>query len=185
MDKKIKILGIAGSLRQGSYNKMLLRAAAELAPTEAEIEICDIGALPMYNQDLETNAPPAVTEFINKIKNADAVLFVTPEYNYSIPGVLKNAIDWGSRPYGKNCWEDKPAAIMSASPGMLGGSRAQYGLRQILVAINMHALNRPEIFVPAVQEKFDKDGKLTDELTKAKIKEQLEALAAWTKRLQK
>jgi len=183
MDKQLLILGFAGSLRKGSYNKALLRAAAELLPEEARLEIFDLEGIPPFNQDLEKQIPERVREFKAKIKSADAILIATPEHNYSVPGVLKNAIDWASRPYGDNSFEGKPAAIMGASTGMLGGSRAQYHLRQILVFLDMHAVNRPEVFVTFAGQKIDEQGMLTDETTRKMIKQLIESLIAWTKRL--
>jgi chromate reductase len=179
----MKVAAFTGSLRKGSYNHGLLVAAQELAPAGMEIEILDVGLLPLYNQDLEANLPKAVADFKAKVKAADALLIATPEYNYSIPGVLKNAIDWGSRPYGDNSFEDKPAAILGASGGMTATARAQYHLRQTFVFLNVHALNRPECMVPAVQEKFDQNGKLVDQKTRDKIREVLEALVVWHDRL--
>ncbi len=125
METKLKILGFAGSLRVGSYNKALLRAAIELLPDNTTLEIFDLDGVPPFNQDLENDMPTKVKEFKSKIREADAILIATPEYNYSVPGVLKNAIDFASRPYGDNPFNDKPVAIMSASIGMLGGARAQ------------------------------------------------------------
>jgi len=182
-EKKIKVLGIAGSLRQGSFAKALLNNAKNLVPENMELEIFDIKDIPVFNQDFENDLPESIKIFKEKIKAADAILFVTPEYNYSIPGGLKNAIDAASRPYGNNSWEEKPVAIMSSSMGMLGGSRAQYHLRQVLVFLNMHALNRPEVMVPMVQDKFDDKLILTDDKTKQAIAEQLKALDAWTRKL--
>lgn len=181
MENKLKILGIAGSLRKGSYNKAVLEAAVGLAPEHAEVEVYErLGEIPLFNQDDESNLPEVVKEFKDKICDADAILFATPEYNYSIPGVLKNAIDWASRPYGDNAWEGKPVGIMSASGGMLGGARAQYQLRQVFVFLNMHPLNRPEVIIPSIQEKVDARGVVTDEHTKEKIAELLDSLAKWT-----
>ncbi len=179
----LKIVGIVGSLRTGSYNRALLNAARELVPEGVELEILEISTFPLFNQDMEQNLPPDVVQFKEKIKAADAVLFVTPEYNYSIPGVLKNAIDWGSRPYGQNSFDDKPVAIMGASMGMLGSARAQYQLRQTFVFLNMHAVNRPEVMVPSVQDKVDQNGVVTDAHTRDKIRELLEALVGHTRRL--
>ncbi|MDP2932019.1 MAG: NAD(P)H-dependent oxidoreductase, partial [Chloroflexota bacterium] len=139
--------------------------------------------IPLFNQDLEKSVPEKVKEFKAQIRSADAILMATPEHNYSIPGVLKNAIDWASRPYGDNSFEGKPVAVMSASTGMLGGARAQYHLRQVFVFLNMHPLNRPEVFVTFANQKFDEKGKLTDEKTKEFIKQLLEALVAWTRKL--
>lgn len=185
MSQPITILGFAGSLRRNSYNKALLRAAMELIPKDAKLEIFDMEGIPQFNQDLETRMPEKVKEFKAKIRKADAILIVTPEYNYSIPGVLKNAIDWASRPYGDNSFEDKPVAIMGASPGMIGTARAQYHLRQVCVFPNMHLINRPEIFVTFAHEKFDEKGRLKDEKTREIIRELLHSLITWTRRLKR
>ena len=185
MMTKISILGLAGSLRKGSYNKTLLRAAMEMVPADAELEIFDLEVLPPFNQDLENQPPEKVKEFKAKIRAADAILIATPEYNYSIPGVLKNAIDNASRPYGDNAFDGKSVAIMGASIGMLGTARAQYHLRQSLVFLNMYPLNQPEVMVPFAQEKIDQNGRVTDPKTREKIKELLEALVIWTRKLKK
>jgi len=185
MDKPIIILGFAGSLRKDSYNKALLRVAIELVPKSAKLEIIDLEGIPPFNQDLENRMPEKVKEFKAKIKVADAILIATPEHNYSIPGVLKNAIDWASRPPGDNSFEGKPVAIMSASPGTLGGARAQYHLRQVLVSLNMHAINRPEVIVASADKKIDEKGKLADEKTRKKIRQLLENLVDWTKKLER
>ncbi len=185
MDQKISILAFGGSLRKGSYNKALLRAAQEMVPSDARLEVFDIAGIPAFNQDLETNPPPIVKEFKAKIRAADAILMATPEYNYSIPGFLKNAIDSASRPYGDNAFDGKPVALMGASVGTLGTARAQYHLRQSCVFLNMHPLNQPEVMVPLAQEKIDKDGKVTDQKTREKIRELLESLVAWTRRLKR
>lgn len=179
----INILGMAGSLRKGSYNRALLRAAAALAPADTRLEICDLEGIPPFNADLEPDMPAIVKNFKAKVKAADAILFVTPEYNYSIPGVLKNAIDWASRPYGDNSWEGKPAAIMSASTGMLGGARAQYHLRQTFVFLDMHPVNRPEVMVTFATQKFDEQGNLTDPKAIELIGGLLKALAAWARKV--
>ncbi len=183
MSKKIKILGFAGSLRKGSYNKALLRAALEQVPDNAELEIFDLEGMPLFNQDLELNYPEKVKEFKKKIRAADALLIATPEYNYSVPGVLKNAIDCASRPPGDNSFDGKPVAIMSASIGMLAGARAQYHLRQTFVYLDMYPVNRPEVMVPFAADKIDSSGRVTDEKTRQKVKELLESLIAWTERL--
>jgi chromate reductase len=175
-NNKVSILGFAGSLRKGSYNKALLRAAVELAPKDVNIEIFDLEGIPPFNQDLESAIPGRVKEFKSKIRSSDAILIATPEHNYSVPGVLKNAIDWASRPYGDNSFDGKPVAILSASTGMLGGARAQYHLRQVFVFLNMSALNKPEVFVNFAAQKFDEQGRLTDEKTRELIKTLLEAL---------
>jgi chromate reductase len=183
MEKIVNILGFAGSLRKDSYNRSLLRAALELVPKDARLETFDLDGIPPFNQDLENQPSEKVKEFKAKIRAADAILIVTPEYNYSIPGVLKNAIDCASRPYGDNAFEHKPVAIMGASIGMGGSARAQYHLRQCFVFLTCFALNQPEVIVPFAQEKIDKEGKLTDQKTREKIKELLESLVAWTKKL--
>lgn len=179
----IKILGMAGSLRKDSYNRSALRVAKQETPPDAELEIFDLEGIPVFNQDFEFQMPQRASEFKEKIKSADAILLVTPEYNYSVSGVLKNAIDWGSRPYGNNSWEGKPVAIMSASPGLLGGARAQYHLRQMFVTLNMHPLNFPEVMIAAAHQKFDEQGKCTDEETRKRIRQLVEALVDWTKKL--
>jgi chromate reductase len=185
MEQKISILAFGGSLRKGSYNKALLRAAQEMVPSDARLEVFDIAGIPIFNQDLETNQPAVVKEFKAKIRAADAVLIATPEYNYSIPGFLKNAIDGASRPYGENAFDGKPVAFMGASVGMLGTARAQYHLRQSCVFLNMHPLNQPEVMVPFAQDKVDENGRVTDQKTRDKIKELLEALVVWARRVKK
>ncbi len=184
MNNRIKILGFAGSVRKGSFNRALLRAAVELCPKEAEIETFDLEGIPPFNQDLEGSPHPLVKEFKAKIKAADALLIVTPEYNYSIPGVLKNAIDSASRPYGDSAFAGKPVAMMGASIGMLGTARAQYHLRQSCVFLDMYPLNQPEVMVPFAHEKIDeKTGKVTDQKTRDKIGELMKALVIWTLRM--
>jgi len=183
MDKKVHILGFAGSLRKQSYNKAILAAALEMVPENATLEIFDLEGIPSFNQDLENQPPDKVREFKSKIRAADAILIATPEYNYSIPGVLKNALDWASRPYGDNAFDRKPVAIMGASVGMLGTARAQYDLRRSFVFLNMFPLNQPEVMVPLAQDKVNSSGKLTDEKTREKIAELLRSLADWTRRM--
>src|SRR6184192_2933923 len=157
MNKPIRILGIAGSLRRGSYNRAALRAATKLAPKGATVETFELDGIPPFNQDEEQNPPAKVTELKRRIREADAILFVTPEYNYSVSGVLKNAIDWASRPYGDSAWDGKPAGIMGASGGAVATARAQYHLRQILVYLNMPALPQPEVLIGSAHEKFDQN----------------------------
>jgi len=185
MDKKLSILGFAGSLRKNSFNKALLRAALELAPPDVKLELFDLEGIPPFNQDLEGQPPERVKEFKAKIRAADAILIATPEYNYSIPGVLKNAIDWASRPYGDNAFDGKPVALMGASIGVLGTARAQYHLRQCFVFLNMYPLTRPEVMVPFAHDKIDQAGRVTDSKTREAIKELLESLVAWARRLKK
>jgi chromate reductase, NAD(P)H dehydrogenase (quinone) len=183
MNKPIRILGIAGSLRKASYNQGALRAAVELAPEGATIEIFDLDGIPAFNQDDDQNPPEKVAELKSKIREADAILFATPEYNYSVPGVLKNAIDWASRPYGDSAWDGKPAAIMGASVGGIATARAQYHLRQIMVFLNMFPINQPEVMIGNAGEKFDEQGNLTDEATKKIIGQLLQNLVDWTNRV--
>ena len=183
MPNTLKILGIPGSLRKASLNLGLLRAARELAPEGTSVEIFALEGIPPFNQDDESRLPARIVELKTKVREADALIFATPEYNYSVPGVLKNAIDWGSRPYGDNVWTGKPVAIMGASPGSLGTARAQYHLRQTLVCLDMHPLNKPEVLIGQAAAKFDAAGNLTDEDTRKHIRKLLDALAAWTRQL--
>ena len=183
MEKQIKILAFAGSLRKGSYNKALVRAAVEVAPENVVMEVFDLEGIPPFNQDLESTPTQRVKEFKEKIRAADALLIATPEYNYSIPGVLKNAIDWASRPKQGNPFEGKPVAIMSASIGKLGGARAQYHLRQSFVFLNMHPVNQPEVMLSSAAENVDANGRLTNEQTRTLIKQLIEVLVTWTNRL--
>lgn len=173
---KVSILGFAGSLRKGSFNKAILRAAAELLPENATLEIFDLEGIPPFNQDLEGQPTQIVKEFKAKIRAADAILIATPEYNYSIPGVLKNAIDCASRPYGDNAFARKPVAIMGASPGMLGTARAQYHLRQSFVFLDVYTVNSPEVMVPFAGDKIDASGRLTDPKAKELIAELIKSL---------
>ena len=185
MDHKLKVLGFAGSLRIGSYNNALLRAAADFIPEDVTLEIFDIDGIPPFNQDVESDIPKNVKDFKSKIREADAILIATPEYNYSVPGVLKNAIEWASRPNGDNPFNEKPIAIMSASIGMLGGARAQYHLRQIFVYLNMYPINRPEVIVTFAQNKFDSNGKLIYENIQNFLRKLLQNLVNWTRQLRK
>jgi chromate reductase, NAD(P)H dehydrogenase (quinone) len=178
----IKILGIAGSLRKGSFNKSALKAAQGLVPAGATLDILELPDLPGFNQDNEKSPPAAVTDMKAKIRAADAILLVTPEYNYSIPGVFKNAIDWCARPYGDSAWKGKPAAIMGASAGVLGTGRAQYDLRKVMVFLDMPAVNQPEVMISAAASKFDPSGNLTDETAKKLIGQLLANLCELAKR---
>jgi chromate reductase len=183
MNSPLTILGIAGSLRKGSYNHLALKAAQELAPEGAQIEIFGLQGIPLFNQDEEKHPPAIVTDFKNRIRAADAILLVTPEYNYGVPGLLKNAIDWASRPYGDSAWNGKHVAVMSAAAGMLGGARAQYQLRQSFVFLNMHPINQPEVMIAQAHEKFDAEGNLTDETAKKLIRQLLHNLVTMTRRM--
>lgn len=186
-DRKISVLGIAGSLRRGSYNSAALRAAQELAPEGMEVGIFGgLRDIPPYDDDVrqEQGYPPAVQDLRARIKAADALLVVTPEYNYSVPGVLKNAIDWASRPP-EQPFDGKPVAIMGASPGALGTARAQYHLRQMFVFLNGMVLNRPEVMIAQAATRFDAEGRLTDEKTREFVHALLVALKDWTERLRR
>jgi chromate reductase len=180
---QLRVLGFAGSLRQGSYNRMALRAAIELAPAGMAIETFEIAPIEPYNEDVKQKGfPPVVQDFREKIRAADALLIVTPEYNYSIPGVLKNAIDWASRPPDQP-FLGKPIAIMGASPGRLGTARAQYHLRQCFVFLNALVLNQPEVMIAGAAQMFDDQGRLTDPPTREFVGKLLTALADWTRRV--
>jgi chromate reductase, NAD(P)H dehydrogenase (quinone) len=179
-----RILGIAGSLRRESFNKAALRAAQKLVPQGATLEIFEIDGIPLFSQDDEKSPPAKVVEFKRKIREADAILIVTPEYNYSVPGVLKNAIDWASRPYGDSAWAKKPVAVMGASAGALGTARAQYHLRQMFVFLDMYAVNQPEVMIAGAAQRFDAQGNLTDDMSKKLIQQLLQNLVAWTQRVE-
>ena len=176
MADQISILGIAGSLRRESYNKAALRAAQGLCPEGAKLEIYDLAGLPLFNQDEEKHPTPKVAEFKQKIRAADAILISTAEYNYGLPGVLKNAIDCASRPYGDSAWSGKPIAIMSAAMGTAGGLRAQYQLRQCFVFLNLEAVVQPEVAIGNAPQRFDAAGNLTDETSKKMIAQLLQNL---------
>ena len=177
------VLGIAGSLRRGSFNAATLHAAQELAPAGMTIERYDIAPIPLYNEDVRQQGFPAPVEDLRaRIRAADGLLIVTPEYNYSIPGVLKNAIDWASRPP-EQPFDGKPIGVMGASGGIHGTSRAQYHLRQCIVFLNGLVMNRPEVMIPAAQNKFDADGKLTDQTTRDFIVAHQAAFKTWVLRL--
>ncbi len=174
--RKIKIVGIVGSLRQESYNRSTLLAAKNLLPEGVSLEIVEISDIPLFNEDVEREGVPSVVvEFKNKLSTSDAIIIATPEYNYSIPGVLKNALDWASR--GEDSpLSSKPLAIMSASMGMLGGSRVQYHLRQVAVALNMMTINNPEVFIANAHQKFDSNGTLNDKYTEKMIEKLVKEL---------
>ena len=184
MEKQLKVLAFAGSLRKGSYNKALIRCAVEECPAGIAIEVFDLEGIPPYNDDQKQTPPDTVKAFKEKIRNADALLMATPEYNFSVSGVLKNAIDWASRPKEDTPLEGKPVAVMSASTGRFGGARAQYHLRQTFVFLNMHPVNKPEVMLSDAPNNVDADGRVTNEKTRQLVKQLLEALAAWTLRLQ-
>jgi chromate reductase len=174
---------IAGSLRKGSFSRMTAHALIALAPANVKCDIVEIGQLSLYNPDEDSGSPPAAwVAFRDRIRPADAVLFVTPEYNRSVPGALKNAIDVGSRPYGKSVWQSKPAAIMSVSPGAIGAFGANHHLRQSLVFLDMPTLQQPEAYVGHANTLFDDTGKLTNDGTRDFFKKFMETFAAWIER---
>jgi chromate reductase len=178
------VLGVAGSLRSGSYNRALLRAAVELSPPKMNIHEFDLTPIPLYNYDVERQGDPEpVTRFKRAIADADAVLIATPEYQQGVPGVLKNALDWASRPPGDSVLQEKPVAVIGASPGMTGTARAQTQLRQTLAYNSCPALTRPEVLVSRAHEKFDADGRLTDADAAKFLRELLVAFSNWMARL--
>ena len=182
MDKKLKILAIPGSLRKGSYNKKLLNAAIELKPDSLEIDVYELNEIPMFNSDVEKEGIPDVVEnFKQKIKEADGILIAAPEYNFSITGALKNAIDWASRMPATSPMLKKPVAIMGGSAGNGGTIRAQDHLRQILSHSNMMDMKRPGVYVTKIHEKFDENGKLTDEPLKAQLQKFMSSFENWIK----
>ncbi len=173
---------VVGSLRKGSFNRLTAQALMELAPDTLKLEIEEIRDLPLYDQDLDASPPAEWAAFKERIARADAVLFITPEYNRSVPGVLKNAIDVASRPYGKSAWNGKPAGVISVSPGAIGGFGANHHLRQSLVFLNMPAMQQPEAYIGNCAGLFDEQGKLTNESTRKFLKSFLDAFAAWVER---
>jgi chromate reductase len=181
----IKVLGICGSLRKGSYNMAALRTAIALKPPAMSVEVADISQFPLYNEDVRQQGfPPPVQKFREQIAAADALLFACPEYNYSMSGVLKNAIDWASRPPDQP-FAGKPCAILGAAAGMAGSARSQGDLRRSMVFLDMHPLNKPEVLIGQAQTKFDENGNLTDEAAKGFIRDMMAALAAWTRQVGK
>ena len=169
---------LVGSLRKGSYNRRMAKALAALAPAPLKLEIVEIGELALYNQDDDADPPAAWTSFRQRVKAADAVLFVTPEYNRSVPGVLKNAIDIASRPYGKSAWAKKPCAVVSVSPGAIGAFGANHHLRQSLVFLEMPCLQQ-EAYIGHANKLFDANGDLANEDTRAFFTKIMQAFAAW------
>ena len=180
-----RVAVVVGSLRKDSLNRKMAKALAAMAPPTLSLETVEIGQLPLYNQDDDASPPPASVAFKEKIAGADAVLFVTPEYNRSVPGVLKNAIDIASRPYGKSAWDGKPAGVMSVSPGAIGGFGANHHLRQSLVFLNMPALQQPEAYVGGAGDLFDESGGLKKPETKKFLDSFLAAFTAWIERTAK
>jgi chromate reductase len=184
----VRVLGVVGSLRKGSFNRALMDAVVEIAKAEAPglaFTIAEIDDIPLYNEDVRSQGYPAGAQrFRDQIAAAQALLFVSPEYNYSVPGVLKNAIDWGSRPPNQP-FSQKPFGVMGASGGMGGTARMQYHLRQIAVFLDMHPLNQPEIFLRSAKSLFSDDLKLTDQATRDAITKYVKAYEAWCRRFSK
>jgi chromate reductase len=176
------IVVIVGSLRKESFSRKMANALREVAPAALKLEIVEIGQLPLYNQDLDADPPAAWKEFRARVKQADGVIFVTPEYNRSIPAPLKNALDVGSRPYGQSAWDKKPAAVVSVSPGPIGGFGANHHLRQSLVFLNMPAMQQPEAYIGGADKLFDAAGKLTNDSTRGFITKVMEAYASWVEK---
>ena len=175
----IKIAAFSGSLRKESYTTKLIKAFKKLAPKDVELEIIEIGDLPFLNEDLEANLPQSVKNLHTSIEKADAILLATPEYNRSYTSVLKNALDWGSRPQGQNKWAKKPVAVIGCTPYALGAFGAQNHLRQVLVYLDMPTLQQPEFYLTSAAEKFNDAGELTDEETRKKITQSWEAFVKW------
>jgi chromate reductase len=179
MDKPMNVCVLVGSLRKASFNKMLASALLSLAPSSLKLDIVEIGQLALYSEDIEANAPAQWTAFRQRVKAADAVLFVTPEYNRSMPAVLKNALDVGSRPYGSSVWDRKPGAIVSSSPGAIGGFGANHHLRQSLVFLNVPTMQQPEAYLSHVDKLFDEHGKVASDGTRKFLQDFMQAFAKW------
>jgi chromate reductase len=180
MDRPMNVCVLVGSLREASFSGMLANALISLAPSSLQLDIVEIGQLPFYNQDLETDPAPAPwATFRQRIKAADAVLFVTPEYNRSVPAVLKNALDVGSRPYGNSVWDRKPGAVVSSSPGAIAAFGANHHLRQSLVFLNVPTLQQPEAYLSHVDKLFDEQGKLVSDGTGKFLQQFMQAFANW------
>ncbi|MGE8357902.1 MAG: NADPH-dependent FMN reductase [Microvirgula sp.] len=172
---------LVGSLRKESYNRRFALALSRLLPADFRLEFVDIGTLPLYNQDLDSQLPAAAVHFKQQIEAADALLFVTPEYNRSVPGVLKNALDWGSRPWGKNSWVGKPAAVAGTSPGAIGTALAQQHLRNILAYLDVQVLGQPEIFLQYKDGLIDDAGQIGNDDTRAYLQGFADRYAAWVR----
>lgn len=181
MSKSKDVVVLVGSLRKDSINRKVAKALMKLAPAELALDIVEIGDLPLYNEDLDTDTPPAAwVSFRERIARADAVLFVTPEYNRSVPAVLKNALDVGSRPYGKSAWDAKPGAVVSVSPGVLAAFGANHHLRQSLVFLNIFAMQQPEAYIGGAGDLFNDKGELESERTEKYLQNFIDSFAAWT-----
>jgi len=183
MQSKVGV--IVGSLRKTAFTRLMARALPELTPPSLKLTEIEIGHLPLYNQDLETESPPpAWTTFRSEVKGCDAILFLTPEYNRSMPGALKNSLDVGSRPWGQSAWSGKPAAIVSMSPGALGAMAANHHLRQVLMAVNLATMPYPEAYLSTVGTLFDDSGRLQSEETRQFLTTFLQAFELWIRKLQ-
>ncbi|MFK0089879.1 NADPH-dependent FMN reductase [Pseudomonas sp. NPDC090755] len=183
MSQVYSVAVVVGSLRKESFNRKVALALAELAPSNLKLSIIEIGNLPLYNEDIDVDPPAAYTTFREQIRNSDAVLFVTPEYNRSVPGVLKNAIDVGSRPYGKSAWSGKPGAVISVSPGAVGGFGANHHLRQSLVFLDVPCMQQPEAYIGGAASLFDEAGTLSEK-TRPFLKTFIDKYAVWVERHQ-
>lgn len=182
MAQKLKVAVLVGSLRKASFSRKLALALSPLAPENLSLNIVEIGALPLFNQDDEANPPAASVAFKQQIAEADAVLFVTPEYNRSVPGALKNALDVASRPYGKSAWNGKPGAVISLSPGALGAFGANHHLRQSLVFLNVPVLQQPEAYIGGAAELFDDTGEFKKPETREFLRKFMAAFGQWIER---
>jgi len=174
---------LVGSLRKESFTRKVAKALIALAPPSLKLEIVEIGQLPLYNQDDESHPPPASAAFKARVRKADGVLFLTPEYNRSVPGVLKNAIDIASRPYGDSAWNGKPGGVVSVSPGAIGAFGANHHLRQSLVFLNVPTLQQPEAYVGNAAKLFDASGGLVDDSVREFLRKYIEAYAQWVERI--
>jgi chromate reductase len=182
MATPVRVSVLIGSLRKDSLTRKVALALIAIGQDPLAFDVVEIGKLPLYNQDDEANPPPSVVEFRNRVAGADALLFVTPEYNRSVPGVLKNAIDVGSRPYGKSVWEGKPGAVISVSPGAIGAFGANHHLRQSMVFLNVPMLQQPEAYIGNAGALLDDNGALTNDATRAFLQKFLQAYARWVAR---
>jgi chromate reductase len=183
MDARWNVAVLVGSLRKESFNRKMANVLRAMAPPSLSLEIVEIGNLPLYNQDDDANPPPASAAFKARIQKADAALFVTPEYNRSVPGVLKNALDIASRPYGQSAWDGKPCGVVSVSPGAIGAFGANQHLRQSFVFLNMPVLQQPEAYIGGAAGLFDQQGRLTNDSTREFVQKYLDAFAAWVDRI--
>jgi chromate reductase, NAD(P)H dehydrogenase (quinone) len=176
-----KIAVVVGSLRKGSFNRQLAHAVTSLAPADFSFEFLEIGTLPLYSQDYDADYPEVARQFKQQIEAADALLFVTPEYNRSMPGVLKNAIDWGSRPWGKNSWSGKPGAVLGTSLGVIGTALAQQHLRNVLAYLDVAVLGQPEMFIKHDGSKIDENGDIVDDDMRTFLQAFVDRYAGWVK----